>query len=470
MRPAQGSHNKSTSLFEALSAVDKHSDPLIVDANASITLSNLVSGSALFGRGDELCGRSVLVATTNQFTTASALIELDGVARRIVLCPPDLPIEHLPYVMDTAAVDGIVSDRTALQYGSPRPLYFSPCSPTVEPAKCERNACYKTEWILLTSGTTGIPKLVVHSLASLAGAIGPPNMSPEPIVWSTFYDIRRYGGLQIFIRAIFAGASLVLSNAQESPAAFLTRAARLGVTHISGTPSQWRRALMSPAACFISPKYIRLSGEIVDQPILNSLHSAYPHAQISHAFASTEAGVAFEVNDGFAGIPPETIMCTPFVEMKVKDNSLRIRSARTASRYLGNNVSALLDEEGFVDTGDLLELREGRYHFIGRRDGVINVGGLKVHPEEIEAVINRHPAVQGSIVRTKKNPMTGAMVIADVVLDRVNACLDEYVRELREDILLRCRESLSSYKVPAAINFISSLSIAESGKVLRRNA
>ena len=73
--------------------------------------------------------------------------------------------------------------------------------------------------------------------------------------------------------------------------------------------------------------------------------------------------------------------------------------------------------EGFVDTGDALELRGDRYYFVGRRDGIINVGGLKVHPEEVEAVINRHPRVRMSLVRTRKNPITGALVVADVVLN-----------------------------------------------------
>ena len=57
-------------------------------------------------------------------------------------------------------------------------------------------------------------------------------------------------------------------------------------------------------------------------------------------------------------------------------------------------AAALTDADGFVDTGDMVELRGDRYYFVGRRGGIINIGGLKVHPEEIEAVINRHPAVQ----------------------------------------------------------------------------
>jgi acyl-coenzyme A synthetase/AMP-(fatty) acid ligase len=461
--------NKWTSLWNALSAAGDLSGRFVFGAEASIALSDLLAGSALYGRGDELCGRSVLVTTTNQFTTAWALIELDGVARRIVLCPPDLPLEHLPYIIESANVDAIVSDRTILGVDIKGPLCFCPCSQKIVAGDYNRTAQYETEWILLTSGTTGRPKLVVHTLSSLAGAIKDSSNSAETVVWSTFYDIRRYGGLQIFLRAALTGKSLVLSSAEESTADFLARAGSHGVTHISGTPSQWRRALMSPSAHLISPQYVRLSGEIADQAILSHLQAFYPQARIAHAFASTEAGVAFEVNDGIAGFPASVIEHTPDVDMKVVDGSLCVRSARTASRYLGDHAPILKNADGFVNTSDLLELRNDRYYFVGRRDGVINVGGLKVYPEEVEAVINRHPEVQMSLVRTKKNPITGSLVVADVVLKTPQSGTRD-VRALQGDILLLCREALSSYKVPVAINFIPALAVAESGKLVRQNA
>ncbi len=460
---------KWTSLWNALSAAGDLSGRFVFGAEASLALSDLVAGSALYGRGDELCGRSVLIATTNQLTTASTLIELDGIARRMILCPPDLPLEHLPYVIESANVDAIISDRTILGLDIHRPLCFCPCSRKIVPENCDRSTQHQTEWILLTSGTTGRPKLVVHTLSSLAGAIKDGGSSGEPVVWSTFYDIRRYGGLQIFLRAALTGKSLVLSSAEESTADFLARAGSHGVTHISGTPSQWRRALMSPSADLIRPEYIRLSGEIADQAILNNLQAFYPQARIAHAFASTEAGVAFDVNDGVAGFPASVIEHTPGVDMRVEDHSLWIRSTRTASRYLGDHPPILKDADGFVDTRDLIELRDDRYYFVGRRDGAINVGGLKVYPEEVEAVINRHPEVQMSLVRPKRNPITGALVVADVVLTTPQSASRD-VRALQGDILLLCREALSSHKVPVAINFIPALAVTESGKLVRHNA
>jgi acyl-coenzyme A synthetase/AMP-(fatty) acid ligase len=128
-----------------------------------------------------------------------------------------------------------------------------------------------------------------------------------------------------------------------------------------------------------------------------------------------------------------------------------------------------VDNDGFVDTGDMLELRHDRYYFVGRRDGIINVGGLKVHPEEVEAVINSLPSVRMSRVKARKSPITGAIVVADVVV-RVEADLDgasPATKALEIEILEACRRALAPHKVPAAIRFVPSLDIGVSGKLTR---
>src|SRR5215475_6201940 len=160
-------HTERTSLWDALKAGGDLSGRFVFGAESKLALSDLLAGSALYGRGDELCGRSVFVTMTNQFITAWALIELDGIARRIVLCPPDLPLEHLPHVIESANIDTIVSDRTILGLDTHGPLCFCPCSRKIVDGNYNRDAQLQTEWILLTSGTTGQPKLVVHTLSSL---------------------------------------------------------------------------------------------------------------------------------------------------------------------------------------------------------------------------------------------------------------------------------------------------------------
>jgi acyl-coenzyme A synthetase/AMP-(fatty) acid ligase len=179
--------------------------------------------------------------------------------------------------------------------------------------------------------------------------------------------------------------------------------------------------------------------------------------------------VAFDVRDELSGFPAGMLTDTPGVELRVVDSTLRVRSGRTAERYLGENPPVLKDPEGFVDTGDVLELRDGRYHFQGRRDGVINVGGLKVHPEEVEAVLNRHPRVRLALVKTKKNPITGALVVADVLLAEPPPPEGEQARELKQTIKQFCRGSLAPHKVPAEVSFVPELAVSETGKLVRRH-
>jgi acyl-coenzyme A synthetase/AMP-(fatty) acid ligase len=434
---------------------------------AQVALSELKHGSSLDIDISMLQGRSVLIAPREQLTAALALIELDGVARRLTLVPPDMPREQLTTVVADAGIDVVLGDdATSHDLADLGIALRVTCRPQIRPIKRAPLERQPTEWVLFTSGTTGAPKMVVHSLAGLTGAIK-RSENRDAVVWGTFYDIRRYGGLQIFLRALHDGGSLVLSDAKEPVGDFLVRLGERGVTHMSGTPSHWRRALMSPAARAMSPRYVRLSGEIADQAILDNLAAFYPAARIGHAYASTEAGVGFDVNDGREGFPAAMIGAPGDVEMKVVDGSLWIRSPRTASGYVGTGA-ALADPDGFVDTGDMLEQRGERYHFAGRKGGIINVGGLKVHPEEVEGVINRHPQVRMSLVHPRKSPITGAIVVAQVVLREEGA--EASNGALRSEILDLCRARLAQHKVPAMIRFVPALSVAASGKLERHHA
>jgi acyl-coenzyme A synthetase/AMP-(fatty) acid ligase len=458
-----------TSLREVLIEAPERQNQFLWAHNASACLHDLARGSLLGGRLSELSGRSVVLATRDQLVTALALIELDGTARRLTLCPPDLSLEQLLSVAKDADADAIVSDRaqpdestrnwTSVELHSDRILNSA-----------EPHGRYLTEWVLLTSGTSSQPKLVLHSLSGLSAAIGNQAGQIRPMVWGTFYNICRYGGLQILLRTVLGGASLVLSSIEESSGDYLARLSHHRVTHLLGTPTHWRRALMSPRARDIAPQYVRLSGEIADQSILNTLRSFYPNAVIAHAFASTEAGVAFTVNDAREGFPASLLNDGGGdVKLKVEHGSLRVCSAGTAVRYLSSGGSELRDQQNFVDTGDAVELRDGRYHFLGRVSGIINVGGSKVHPEEVETVINQHPRVEVALVRAKKNPIMGSIVVADIVLkrhDRQQNTADEEAA-VKLEISKMCRAALATYKIPVTVNIVPALAIGATGKVIR---
>ncbi len=453
-------HTSRRSLWGLTAAGSLSPRRFVADGAGQIVLADLAAAGAAAPASDVFRGRCVLISSDRQLPAVLALLALDGVARRIVLCPSDLSPAYLSMIVAEAEVDLIVSDGTGPGTHAIETI------PVVAPGSSAptEDRSRATEWLLFTSGTSGRPKMVVHTLDSLVGPLDDGLLVATDAVWSTFYDVRRYGGLTILFRALAGGASMVLSHAGEALADFLARLGRHGVTHISGTPSHWRRALMSPAIQEIAPDYVRLSGEVADQAILNQLSIAFPKAHIAHAFASTEAGFAFDVRDGMAGFPAALIGQAGKAELRVKDGSLRIRSTRTASRYLGGD-DCLLDVDGFVDTGDMVERHGDRYYFAGRREGIINVGGLKVHPEEVEAVINQHPAVQMARVRGRPSPVTGAIVVADIVFQPTYMTS---VADIKSDILHACRNALAPHKVPVILRQVPALDIAESGKLVRR--
>ena len=100
---------------------------------------------------------------------------------------------------------------------------------------------------------------------------------------------------------------------------------------------------------------------------------------------------------------------------------------------------------------------------MGRRGGVINVGGAKVHPEEVEAVLNSLPSVRASRVFGKSNPITGALVAADIVLSEPAAPREG----LERDIIALARKQLPAHMAPARIRFVADLPMTDAGKLSR---
>ncbi|WP_426434426.1 class I adenylate-forming enzyme family protein [Bradyrhizobium genosp. P] len=440
---------------------------VISDAHRELSLTGMAGRTWLGGSLARLAGRSILLDLDSQLQSALALAEIDGIARRMLLLPSDVSPDHLAALVKTAAIDAVVSDNPARWTDSGIETFAVTAEP--QTASLPVATVCVTEWLMLTSGTSGVPKIVSHTLEGLAGAIIADTLAPVSPVWATFYDIRRYGGLQILLRAVIGGGSMVLSDPLESMVDWVARLNARAVSHISGTPTHWRKLLMSGATVGFGPRYVRLSGEIADQAILDALKQAFPAASVGHAYASTEAGVGFAVNDGLEGFPEAMLgYGRDGVDMKIEDGSLRIRSKRVATGYVGADIPDLTDADGFVDTGDMVEVRNGRCYFVGRRGGIINIGGRKVHPEEIEAVINGHPGVRMSRARARRSPITGAVVAADIVLAEGEA--PEGSDAVRDGVLAACRAALEPHKVPAVVRFVPSLAVTAAGKLARSDA
>jgi len=135
-------------------------------------------------------------------------------------------------------------------------------------------------------------------------------------------------------------------------------------------------------------------------------------------------------------------------ETKIVDNTLWIRATSAMLGYL--NAPSPFDAEGWMNTGDEVEV-DGEYiRFLGRRSEVINVGGEKVYPIEIEDVLMEMPNVRDVTVHGQPNPLTGQMVVA-----RVQLKSPEPLVEFRNRVREFCRGRLTKYKIPAKIELVT---------------
>lgn len=262
---------------------------------------------------------------------------------------------------------------------------------------------------LLTSGSTGEPKLLGHTWESLFTMARV--REPHPARWLLAYQAGTYAWFQLVTALLFLpGQSLVLP-AGTAPAEMVAAAARGGVTAFSTTPTFWRLAMLQADPADLmrlagTLESVTLGGEPVDQPILDQMRALFPAARLVHIYASSEAGASIVVTDGRAGFPAEWLddeRRSP--KIRVDGGTLWLRSPHAA-----------IGLEDWYDTGDIAEIRAGRVHLLGRAGrAMINVGGAKAFAADIERVILEHPYVLWCRVRGVRAPLVGQLIAAEVV-------------------------------------------------------
>jgi acyl-coenzyme A synthetase/AMP-(fatty) acid ligase len=295
---------------------------------------------------------------------------------------------------------------------------------------------------VLTSGTTGLLKLIPHSASSLNTFDRVQDLPPN--CWFLPYQIGSYAWYQMVMLALFQPKqSLFPGDFNDLMASFEVALEQGVITAISSTPTFWRQALLSIDRNLLTRAPLRslsMGGEIVDQPILDQLHHLYPQAVIRHIYASSEAGAAIVVSDGKAGFPAHLL------DRDIARINLRVREGRlfVRSPYANRN-----EAQGWVDTGDLVERRGDRFYFLGRAGNtMINVGGQKAFPPDIEAHLMTHPDVLWARVTARKAPLMGSLPVASVVLAR------EIPASTAEQILTQyCETGLADYAVPRMWDF-----------------
>ncbi|HUE91253.1 class I adenylate-forming enzyme family protein [Pseudomonas sp.] len=373
---------------------------------------------------------------------ATALVALDGQVAAMLLLPSALEESKRQALIEAAGcshyltADGLQPLTSAVPVTSKGPL---------------------TQWLLTTSGTTGTPKLIGHTLHSLIHSCKRDPQRGAGYVWGLLYDPARFAGLQVLLQALLAGSRLVLVSGlpQEQQVEFLL-AQR--VNAMSATPSLWRRLLMDDRLAGLPLRQITLGGEIADAVILQALRKRFVQARLVHIYASTEAGTGFAVKDGLPGFPAKWLAGAegvPLLRVSAKGHLLLKPSVLTE----GDEIARRLDAEGFLDSGDLVEQQGQRVLFLGRAGGAINVGGNKVNPEAVEAFLRSIDGVLDARVSGRSNSMMGQLVVAEVV---PVAGVD--TAHLRQEIHRKCRAGLEKWQAPGLVNFVERLLETAAGK------
>ncbi len=424
-------------------------------------------------------------ATWGEMTDLVRSLDLDelGLVRHrvgIVFRPVQACIAALALLdrleCDTFLMDGLLGRDDAIRLGTELKLSTvligsdAPNSRTIEPVilACELPGSGRSSVTILTSGTTGKPKAARHTWSSLSRPVRVA-VHPTGPRWLLTYRPHLYAGIQVVLQSLVNGGTLVVPEPDASPSAVaeLMRSAR--VEYASATPSYWRRLLLfaDPAVLAATPLVqITLGGEVVDQQILDALRRAFPATRTVHIYATTELGRCLSVTDGKAGFPARYLRePTPDgILMRIEDGELVVRSANAMQGY-DHDGEVLPSSEWGHRTGDLVEAIGDRVYFIGRRTDMINVGGNKVHPVEVERVVRGIPGVADTRVYGKRSSIAGELVAVQVVPEPgVDA------GHLREAIIAACIAALSPFQRPRLIDLVADIALEDSGKLNRRLA
>lgn len=399
---------------------------------------------------------SIALCVSDGITFLRCLAALDGVADSLLLLAPSSPPTAVTSLMTATGSTVLVSDRHDL-------------SGCVSPGTALRRGAAitsgdrRTSWKMTTSGTTGTPKVIDHDLVTLTRSTKAPRHDEAESRWGLLYDPSRFAGLQVVLQSLLGGGTLLISDPLQPLAQRVSFLIRHGCSHLSATPTLWRKLMMMPASAQLNLRQVTLGGEIADDKVLLALAKRFPHGRITHVYASTEAGVGFAVHDGRAGFPVEYLeRLVAGVDVKVVGDGLWVRPPSLPTPAAGSAPQAV-DDEGYLFTGDRVRLHADRVEFLGRDSGWVNIGGTKVQVEQIERTVARHGDVGQCSVMVKKSPVTGALL--QLLIVPRDADCDAVA--LKRSVKAWCTSQLVREACPAIIKVVSDIPATAAGKVSR---
>jgi acyl-coenzyme A synthetase/AMP-(fatty) acid ligase len=300
---------------------------------------------------------------------------------------------------------------------------------------------------LFTSGTTGIPKKVSHDFKSITRFVKVSDRNKKS-VWGFAYNPTHMAGIQVFFQALINGNPIIRLFGLDVKDIY-TEITNNEITHISATPTFYR-LLLPCNETFPSVERITSGGEKFNEKTFKQLNQVFPNAKITNVYASTEAGTLFASENDIFSLRPEYERL-----IQIENNELLIH------RSLMGTTETNLDE--WYNTGDVIEIISNnplKFRFVNRKSEMINVGGYKVNPLEVEEAILALTGIQNVRVYSKSNSVLGNIICCEVVAN------SDQITESSIRTLLQSK--IQEFKIPRIIRFVEELTTTRTGK-LKRN-
>jgi acyl-coenzyme A synthetase/AMP-(fatty) acid ligase len=297
--------------------------------------------------------------------------------------------------------------------------------------------------VLFSSGSTGAPKASVHDLVPLLDKFRKPRHRYRTLV---FLQLDHIGGINTLFYTLSNGGAVVVPR-DRSAGAVCEAIARYEVELLPTSPTFLNLLLLSGEHLrhdLSSLTLITYGTEPMPESTLLRVRVALPNIKLLQTYGLSEVGILRSESRSsdslWVRVGGESY------ETKVRDGRLWIRSKSAMLGYL--NAPDPFDDDGFFDTGDQVETDGEWLRILGRKSEIINVGGRKVYPAEVESALLAIDGVVDASVHGEPNAITGQMVVASVRLSS-----DESLEAFKLRVRLFCKGRLEPYKIPARIRF-----------------
>lgn len=296
-------------------------------------------------------------------------------------------------------------------------------------------------FIVFTSGTTGEPKAILHDFALFSQQFETPRRKNVTLAHFTPDHL---AGLNTLFYALCSGSLLVCVN-DRSPATVCAAIERHGVQFLPTSPTFLQLMLLADAARehdLSSLELVTFGSEPMHRQTLQRLQEALPSTRFHQVYGNSELNT-LRSETRAAGSNWLKLRQDNY-SVRVKNGTLWVKANTPMVGYL--NHPSPFDEDGWFDTGDLVETDGDFIRILGRETDIINVGGDKVHPVEVEDVILTMDNVRDATVYAQPHPLTGQVVAARVVILEPEP-LPQFKQRLRK----HCAQQLARYKVPVKV-------------------